>query len=147
MSNTPNGFSQSANHASNVNLVGAYGDNNRQKVKTQVTAKSEEGEPTKAQVIDYLAELEKMVYMWAIPDDIKENAIASLTAAKKAAEREEPKKESAAINLTDMAETLKNAGNTVDAGKSLWEKTEPILVEVAQWLGPAAASLRLLLPQ
>jgi hypothetical protein len=82
----------------------------------------------------------------ALPDATREDAITYLNAAKKATEREEPKKETAAINLKEMAETLESATKTVEASKSLWEKVQPILVQIAKWLGVAAGSLWTYLP-
>ncbi|NEQ07476.1 MAG: hypothetical protein F6K37_16450 [Moorea sp. SIO4E2] len=63
-----------------------------------------------------------------------------LGAAKKATEKEEPKKELALANLETVAETLETASGKADAGKTLWGKAKPILLKVADWFGAAAAS-------
>ncbi|NEO16645.1 MULTISPECIES: hypothetical protein [unclassified Moorena] len=63
-----------------------------------------------------------------------------LGAAKKATEKEQPKKETALANLESMAETLETASKKVDAGKTLWDKAKPIVLKVADWFGAAAAS-------
>ena len=39
-----------------------------------------------------------------------------------------------------MAETLKIASDTVDAGKAFWSKAKPIISKFAFWLGAAAGS-------
>jgi xanthine dehydrogenase molybdopterin-binding subunit B len=140
MSNNPFLFSQSADNGSNVTLTGAVGNNNKQDVRTEKIASGDERQFSKEEVITLLAEIEEMVRTAALPNNTKEEAVASLVAAKKAMEKEEPKKESAAINLKDMAETLENASKTLDAGKSLWEEVQPHLGKVVVWLGTAAAS-------
>ena len=64
-----------------------------------------------------------------------------LKTAQKATEQAEPEKKVALATLESMAETLKEASKTVEAGKTLWGQVSPILVKVAEWLGAAAGSL------
>ncbi|NEQ79689.1 MAG: CHAT domain-containing protein, partial [Moorea sp. SIO2I5] len=61
-------------------------------------------------------------------------------AAKKATEKEKPKKDTALANLESVAETLETASKTVDASKNIWDKAKPIILKVAGWLGAAAGS-------
>ncbi len=152
MTNNPGGFSVGGSVGGNINNVQGnnnrtiQGDNNQgvlgdgnQVTQSQGTASTEEP-LTKEQVIELLAELDKLVRGAELPEDTKEEATMYLGAAKKATEKEEPKKKTALANLESMAETLETAGKTVDAGKNLWDKAKPIILKVAGWLGAAAGS-------
>ncbi|NES69677.1 MAG: hypothetical protein F6K24_32920, partial [Okeania sp. SIO2D1] len=125
----------------NKGVVGDIGDNS-QVTQNQGTPSTEEP-LTKEQIIQLLAELENLVKEAEIPEETKEEAAMYLGAAKKATQKEEPKKNTILTNLESVAETLETAGKTVDAGKSLWDKAKPIILKVAGWLG-AAASFHLL---
>ena len=147
MSDKTGGISQSASGSvSGVTQQGAIGNNNQLTAETQRSASNEEKPLTKEEAIALLAQIEEMVRSAALPDATKDDAVAYLNAAKKAADKEDPTKETTAINLKEMAETLQNASKTADAGKSLWEKVQPVLVEVAKWLGTAAGALWTYLP-
>jgi len=142
MSDKTGGISQSVSGSvSGVTQQGTIGNSNQLTVGVQNSASNEEKSLTKEEAITLLAQLEEMVRVAALPKATKDDAMAYLNAARKAADNEDPKKEAAAINLKEMAETLQNASKTVDAGKSLWEKAQPVLVEVAKWLGTAAGIL------
>ena len=54
-------------------------------------------------------------------------------------QEEEPDKEFAAKNLQRATKVLKEAGETVEAGTSLWQKVKPILETVSPWLGVAVS--------
>ncbi|PSB16845.1 hypothetical protein C7B65_20510 [Phormidesmis priestleyi ULC007] len=92
---------------------------------------------TQSDVVTVLGELDRMIRDAELPSDVKEELTLYLGAAKKAVEKEEPKKVLAADNLKTMAETLENAGKTVEAGKSLWDKVKPFLGQISGWLGVA----------
>lgn len=142
MSDKTGGISQSViGSGSGVTQQGAIGNNNQLTAGTQRSASNEEKSLTKEEAIALLAQIEEMVRAAGLPDATKDDAVAYLNAAKKAADKEDPKKETTAINLKEMAETLQDFSKTADAGKSLWEKVQPVLVEVAKWLGTAAGGL------
>ncbi|MCZ8244158.1 MAG: hypothetical protein O9323_21000 [Microcystis sp. LE19-131.1A] len=142
MSEKQGGISQSASRASGIiTLQAAIGNNNQQTSGTQLSKSETDRELSTAEVVELLNQIAECLRVSALPDATREDAITYLNAAKKATEREEPKKETAAINLKEMAETLESATKTVEASKSLWEKVQPILVQVEKWLGVAAGSL------
>jgi hypothetical protein len=122
MSEKSGKISQSVSGSSGVTQQAAKGNRNQQTSETQLSDAKSESVST-------------------LPDATKEDAMTYLNAAKKATGGEEPKKETAAINLKEMAETLANAAKTVEASKGLWDKVQPMLTEVARWLGVAAGSL------
>jgi uncharacterized protein YjbI with pentapeptide repeats len=152
MTNNPGGFSVGGSVGGDIsnlqgdnnraiqgnNNQGVLGDNN-QVTQGQGAATAEEP-LTKADVIALLAELDKLVRGAELPEDTKEEATMYLGAAKKATEKEEPKKETALTNLESVAETLETASKTVDAGANIWTKAKPIILKVAGWLGAAAGS-------
>jgi uncharacterized protein YjbI with pentapeptide repeats len=152
MTNNPGGFSVGGSVGGDIrnlqgdnnraiqgdNNQGVLGDNN-QVTQGQGAATAEEP-LTKADVIALLAELDKLVRGAELPEDTKEEATMYLGAAKKATEKEEPKKETALANLESVAETLEKASKTVDAGANIWTKAKPIIFKVAGWLGAAAGS-------
>ncbi|NEP52331.1 MAG: hypothetical protein F6K65_27420 [Moorea sp. SIO3C2] len=150
MTNNPGGISVGGNVGGDFNNV--QGDNNLQGDNNQAalgdnntviqgeSAASTEEQLTKEQVIELLAKLDKLVRGAELPEDTKEEATMYLGAAKKATEKEEPKKETALVNLKSVAETLETASKTLDAGKNIWENAKPIILKVAGWLGAAAGS-------
>lgn len=140
------GISQSASRVSGITQQVAIGDNNQQTSFTQLSTSEADRDLPTAEVVELLNQIAECLRVSALPDETKEDAITYLNAAKKATEREDPKKETAAINLKEMAETLVSATKTVEASKGLWEKIQPILVHVAKWLGVAAGSLWKYLP-
>jgi hypothetical protein len=153
MTSNPGGFSVGGSVGGNVNNV--QGDNNRavqgdnnqavQGDNNQVTQQNQvdgdaEAPVTKDDIVKLLAELETLVRVAEIPDETKEEAIGELNAAKKATDKEEPKKNIALANLESVAQTLEKTSKTVDAGQKLWNTTKPIIVKIASWLGSAAGS-------
>ena len=138
MTNTPGGISQSNTGSMSGGQQAAIGDQNQQTMSSQATAAGSE-QFTQQQVIELLAQIEQMIHSADLPDNTKEEATTYLSAAKKATEKEEPNKERVKINLEGVAETLEKASKTVDAGKTLWEKSKPILVKLVGWLGAIAA--------
>jgi len=105
---------------------------------------NETGEqPSKTEVIALLAELSKLVREAKIPEDAKNDALMCLGVAKKTAEKEEPNKETILETVEDAAKTLQGMSKTVDAGKVLWDKALPILIQIASWLGAVVAGSNL----
>ncbi|MBW4640415.1 MAG: hypothetical protein KME05_19735 [Gloeocapsa sp. UFS-A4-WI-NPMV-4B04] len=153
MSHNPGGFSVGGSVGGDVRNVqgnnnqAVQGDNNQAVLgnSNQVTQQNQvdadaEARLTKDDIVTLLAELETLIRGAELPEDTKEEAIEDLSAAKKATDKEEPKKNVALANLESMATTLEKASKTVDAGQTLWAKAKPIVVKVAGWLGAAAGS-------
>lgn len=153
MTNNPGGFSVGGSvggsaynvQGDNIRAIqgegnqGVLGDNNTVTQKAQGDAATEEA-LSQADVIALLVELEKLVREAQLSEDAKEEATMYLGAAKKATEKEEPKKETALANLQSVAETLETASKAANASANLWDKTKPIILKVAGWLGAAAGS-------
>lgn len=72
-----------------------------------------------------------------LSDDDKAKAIRSIDTAKDEVQADEPDKEFAAKSLQRATKVLKDAGETVEAGTSLWQKVTPILEAVSPWLNVA----------
>lgn len=140
VSNNPDGISQSVS-GGNVygGMQAAQGDNNQQTMETNVAQSSTERQLSQADVVRMLTEIEQMIRDAELPTETKEEATLYLGAAKKAAEKEEPKKELAATNLKGMAETLENASKTTESAKKIWENIKPVLGQLLTWLGVAKA--------
>lgn len=96
---------------------------------------------TVAEALELLDKIEKMLKGSELPKAKKEGAIAYLSAAQKEVKQPEPDKELVAKNLKRMGDTLKTASETVDAGRSLLEKVQPILASLIGWLGVAKSLL------
>ncbi|MEO0687263.1 MAG: hypothetical protein AAFY76_19985, partial [Cyanobacteria bacterium J06649_11] len=67
----------------------------------------------------------------------KEKAVCSIEVAQEEVNTEKPDKEFAIKNLQRTTKVLKEAGETVEAGSSLWKRVKPILVAISPWLGVA----------
>lgn len=93
---------------------------------------------TQADVVALLAQIEQMIREAALSEDTKDEAATYAKAAKKATEKETPKKETILTNLKSMGETLTEASDTVGAAKTLWQQILPVALKVGQWLGVAA---------
>lgn len=76
-----------------------------------------------------------------LPDTRKTEATNYLNAATQEIQQPEPDKELIAKNLKRMGDTLKTANDTVEAGKGLWEKIQPMLLPLVGWLGTARSFL------
>ncbi|MEL6165628.1 MAG: hypothetical protein AAFR37_18375, partial [Cyanobacteria bacterium J06628_3] len=109
------------------------GDGNQVNTETETSL-------TKDDVVVLLTQLENLVQAAEVPEETKETAIEDLNAAKKATEKEEPKKNVALANLESVTQTLEKTSKTVDAGQKLWNKVKPIITKIAGWLGAAAGS-------
>lgn len=98
---------------------------------------------TATDVVKLLAEIETLVQQSALPEEEKGKATAYLTAAKQEVEQKEPDKELVAKNLKRASDTIKNASETVEAGKKLWETLQKMLPLIVTWLGVAKSLLGL----
>jgi hypothetical protein len=136
--NNNGGISQSASGSSVYGgMQAAIGNNNQQTMTTQAAPTAKQ--PTKEEVIQMLAEIEQMISSAELPADTKQEAIMYLGAAKIATAKAEPNKALITTNLGGMAETLQNASQNEAKGRTLWEKTKPVLLKVTDWLGQAVA--------
>lgn len=147
MTHNPGGFSVGGNIGGNVNNV--QGDNNRnlqgdnnqviQGDNNQVGVDTE-APLTQDDIVKLLEELEALILKAELPEETKEEVSEEISAAKKATNKQEPKKNIALANLESVAQTLEKTNKTVDAGQKLWSKVKPIIVKIASWLGAAAGS-------
>ena len=153
MTNNPGGFSVGGSVSGNINNIqgdnnrAVQGDNNQAVLGdgNQVTQQNQantktEASLTKADIVTLFAQLEKLVQTAEVSQDTKETAIEDISAAKKATDKEEPKKNIALANLESVTQTLEKTSKTVDAGEKLWNKAKPIIVKIGGWLGAAAGS-------
>jgi uncharacterized protein YjbI with pentapeptide repeats len=134
MTNNPGGFSVGGSVGGDIsnlqgdnnraiqgdNNQGVLGDNN-QVTQGQGAATAEEP-LTKADVVALLAELDKLVRGAELPEDTKEEATMYLGAAKKATEKEEPKKEKRHSQTAKCCRNSRTASKTVEAGANIWTK-------------------------
>jgi uncharacterized protein YjbI with pentapeptide repeats len=136
MHSNSSGISQTVNGGTiHGGLQAFQGNNNQSIMETVTTAEIDEKQLTQSEVIQLLEQISVLIQQAELPADIKEESTLYLGAAKKATEKEEPKKVLAADNLKSMAETLQTASKTVESSKSLWENMKPILSQLPTWLG------------
>ncbi|MBW4476647.1 MAG: CHAT domain-containing protein [Tolypothrix brevis GSE-NOS-MK-07-07A] len=118
-------------------MQAAQGDYNQQTMQTKVVA-SDEKQLTQEEVIQMLAQVEQLLQATEeLPQGMKEKSLRYLETVKEEVQTTQPDKQFAAGNLKRMAETLKNAGDTVTSTKSIWENVKPILMQLSSWLGVA----------
>ena len=94
----------------------------------------------KDDIVRLLEQLEALVLKAELPEETKEEVSEDISAAKKATDKNEPKKNIALANLENVAQTLEKTSKTVDAGQKLWNTAKPIIVKIASWLGATASS-------
>ena len=110
--------------------------------QSQRIGTSESSQPlTQANVVELIAQLEELFRSSDLPEEKTAKAIKHLEAAKEEVQEEEPDKEFTAKNLQRATKVLKEAGETVEAGTSLWKKVQPIITKLLPWLGVAAGFL------
>jgi hypothetical protein len=85
-----------------------------------------------------LSELESILHASNLPEDKKIKALNHISTAKEETQAKEPNKVFAAESLKRATTVLKEAGATVEAGTSLWDKVKPILETVSPWLKVAS---------
>lgn len=118
-------------------MQAVQGNNNLQTMNTNV-ASAPEKPLTQQKVIELLAQIEQLIEEFPqLPAASKEKSLKYLGAAKEEVQATEPDKQLAAGNLKRMAETLKNASETVGSTKTLWENVKPILIQLPTWLNVA----------
>lgn len=97
-----------------------------------------ERQPTVPEVVELIAQMERLIKTAALPDDQKNKATTHLAAAQEAAQETEPDKDYAAKSLQKAIKILKDANESVEAGQGLWNKVTPILQQLLPWLGVTA---------
>ncbi len=127
------------NQGKQTNITGEVAGEQNQVAQTQ--GNQSPSPLSQADVVELLAQIKRLIDAAEISPEVKVEARAHLKTAQKATEQAEPEKKVALATLESMAETLKEASKTVEAGKTLWGQVSPILVKVAEWLGAAAGSL------
>ena len=146
MADPKSGFSISGSTVSGVNITQGdnnqvvQGDGNQAVVGNDNQVNQVAGaEPiTQTDVVDLLEQIEALITKAELPEDIKDEAAIYAKAAKKSAEKDEPKKDAIKTNLQSMGETITEASKTVDAAKGLWQTVLPIALKIGTWLGVAA---------
>lgn len=98
---------------------------------------------TGEEVVALLAQVLTTVSQAPLPDDEKTKALDYLKVAQQEAQADAPDKELIAKSLKRMGDSIKNASDTVEAGKSLWQTVKPMLLPLGGWLGKAAVILNL----
>ena len=130
-------ISISGGQLANVQIGGqAGGDLNVN--QTQQIGNGTAEQLTSADVITLLDQLKALLQASDLPDGDKTKAIRGVESAQDEVQADEPDKEFAAKNLQRATKILKDAGETVEAGTSLWQKATPILETVSPWLKVAA---------
>jgi hypothetical protein len=137
VANDPGSISQSISGGNVYGGMQAVQGNNNQQTQDTNTVVFPQKIITQAEVIQLLIQIEGIIHASELPVDVKEDITLYLRTAKKAAEKEEPKKDVAVVNLKSMAETIETTSKTVESGKKIWENIKPILVQIAPWLGVA----------
>ena len=124
----------------NAQIAGQTVQHNRA-IGTQHNASSES--LAQEEVMALLAEIVQLIQQSdpILPAANKGKANKFMAAATAELEEAEPDRQLIAKNLERTAKTLQTASQTVEAGQTLWGQVSPILVKVAGWLGPAAATL------
>ena len=91
--------------------------------------------------MELITQLEELFRSSGLPEAQIAKAIKHLEAAKEEAQEKKPDKDFTAKNLQRTTKVLKEAGETVEAGTSLWEKFQPIITKLLPRLGVAAGIL------
>lgn len=139
MSNHPGSISQSNSGSMSGGMQAAIGNHNKQTMSNE--SFSVLNIPTKAEVIELLAQIEKTIENADLPEAVKGKVTKYVETARVEAEEEKPDKQLISKNLERVTKNLEEVDKTVDASKRIFEKVAPFLIKVASWLGTAAGSL------
>ncbi|UJB73062.1 hypothetical protein HRE53_31235 (plasmid) [Acaryochloris sp. 'Moss Beach'] len=120
---------------SNVQIGGIAGRDQTVHQTQQIDTEEEAGQLTQADVIDLITQLETLLQSSGLPEKESSKALRHLESAKEEVQSKEPDKDYAAKSLEKATTVLKEAGETVAAGSSLWNKIKPIVEKVTPWLG------------
>lgn len=134
-------FSISGGQLSDVQIGGIAGQDMNVTQNQQIGTSESFKLLTQADVVELIAQLEKAFLSSGLPEAQIAKAIKHLEAAREEVQEKEPDKDFAAKNLQRATKVLKEAGETVEAGTSLWKKVQPIITKLMPWLGVAAGIL------
>ena len=129
----------SGGELSNVQIGGIAGDDMNVNQSQQIGAGESDQKLTSADVVKLIVQLEDIFRSAGLPETQTAKAIKHLETAKEEAQETEPDKEFAAKSLQRATKVLQEAGETMEAGTSLWQKVKPILKTLSPWLGVAAS--------
>ena len=119
--------------------IGGMTVNDMNVTQNQQIGTSESPKPlTQTDVVELIAQIEELFRSSDLPPAQTTKAIKHLETVKEEAKEEKPDKDFAAKNLQRATKVLKEAGETVEAGTSLWKKVQPIITKLLPWLGVAA---------
>ncbi|MEM6399045.1 MAG: hypothetical protein AAF757_02275 [Cyanobacteria bacterium P01_D01_bin.116] len=139
MNNNSGEFSVGGSVDGNINNI--QGDNNSavqgNNNQSNVDVKTPQN---KDDIVKLLEQLKALVLKAELPEETKEEVSEDISAAKKATDKNKPKKNIALANLENVAQTLEKTSKTVDTGQKLWNTAKPIIVKIASWLGAATGS-------
>jgi hypothetical protein len=130
-------FTISGSQFSGAQIGQAGGNLTQAQQNTQSTA---EKQLTPTQVVELIAQIESLFLNSNLSDISKKQALKHLDYAKDAVQEEQPDKNIAAKSLQKAAQVMKKA-NEMGVGEGLWQELEPIVKQLAPWLGIAAKSL------
>ena len=134
-------FSISGGQLSDVQIGGIAGQDMNVTQNQQIGTSESSKTLTQADVVELIIQLEELFRSSGLPEAQTAKAIKHLESAKEEAQEENPDKDFAAKNLQRATKVLKEAGETVEAGTSLWKKVQPIITKLLPWLGVAAGIL------
>lgn len=133
---TSQSLSISGSQLSDVQIgMAGKGINQKQQIRTDESSET----LTREDVVELIAQLENLFRDSGLPEAQAVKAIKHLEAAKEEAQDEKPDKEFAAKSLQRATKVLKEAGETVEAGNTLWQKVQPLITRLLPWLGVAAS--------
>ncbi len=99
---------------------------------------------TAQDVVALLQEFEALLQSSTLSTEHKQKALTYLDTAKEEMQANEPEKEFVVKSFQKATNVLKEAGDTVEATATLWEKLEGIAAKMAPWFGVALKTLLLL---
>jgi hypothetical protein len=94
-----------------------------------------------AEVVELIEKMESLFSSSDLPDELKGKTLKHIDYAKEAVQEKEPDKNTAVSSLQKASKVLKEANETLGAGKGLWHKLKPIAKQLAPWLGIAAKNI------
>ena len=135
---TTQSISISGGQLSSVQIGGLAGRDLTVNQSQQMGVETAEKSLTAADVVALLDQLKALLQAADLPENDKAKTLRSLETTQDEVQADEPDKEFAAKSLQRATKVLKDAGATVEAGTSLWQKMTPILETVSPWLNVAA---------
>lgn len=128
----------SGGQLSNVQIGGMAGQDLTVSQTQQIGTDGKDAQLTQDDVVELITQLEALLQSSELPDQQSTKALRHLETAKEEVQNKEPDKDYAAKSLKKATTVLKEAGETVSAGSSLWNKIKPIVEKVTPWLGVAS---------